>query len=114
MSLQSPLEAAINGSDVCLLRQQTEQHSGPRAAAESLSDAETGEHGNCSTLRGMSGQIKKDEDVFMAWITFGLAGESPAGTLLWEQKLKRTYKKDWGVKKVIARSFKQVKPRKLL
>ncbi len=53
-------------------------------------------------------RFKKDEDVFMAWITFGPAGESPAGRLLWEQKLKRTYKKDGGVKKVIARSFRQV------
>ena len=53
-------------------------------------------------------RFKKDEDVFMAWITFGPAGESPAGKLLWEQKLKRTYKKDSGVKKVIGRSFKQV------
>lgn len=53
-------------------------------------------------------RFKKDEDVFMAWITFGPAGESPAGKMLWEQKLKRTYKKDDGVKKVIARSFKQV------
>jgi hypothetical protein len=52
--------------------------------------------------------FKKDEDVFMAWITFGPAGESPAGKLLWEQKLKRTYEKDGGIKKVIARSFKQV------
>lgn len=52
--------------------------------------------------------FKKDEDVFMAWITFGPAGESTAGKLLWEQKLKRTYKKDSGVKKVITRSFSQV------
>lgn len=53
-------------------------------------------------------RFKKDEDVFMAWITFGPAGESPAGKSLWEQKLKRTYKKDPGVKNIIARSFKQV------
>lgn len=52
--------------------------------------------------------FKKDEDVFMAWITFGPAGKSTAGKLLWEQKLKRTYKKDSGEKKVIARSFSQV------
>jgi hypothetical protein len=44
----------------------------------------------------------------MAWITFGPAGESPGGKLLWEQKLKRTYIKDSGVKKVIAKSFKPV------
>lgn len=53
-------------------------------------------------------KFKKDEDVFMAWITFGPAGESPAGKLFWEQKLKRTYQKDGGVKKVTARSFKKV------
>ena len=53
-------------------------------------------------------RFKKDEDVFMAWITFGPAGESTAGKLLWEQKLKRTYNKDSGIKKVIARSFSQV------
>lgn len=53
-------------------------------------------------------RFKKDEDVFMAWITFGPAGESSAGKLLWEQKLKRTYKKDSGIKKVMRRSFSQV------
>lgn len=53
-------------------------------------------------------RFKKDEDVFMAWITFGPAGESPAGIQLWEQKLKRTYNKDSGVKKIIRKSFKQV------
>src|SRR3990167_558673 len=53
-------------------------------------------------------KFKKDEDVFRAWITFGPAGETPAGKLLWEQKLKRTYQKDRGVKNIIARSIKQV------
>ena len=54
-------------------------------------------------------RFKKDEDVFMAWITFGPAGVSPTGKLLWEQKLKRTYKKDLGLKNVIARSFKNAR-----
>jgi hypothetical protein len=53
-------------------------------------------------------EFKKDEDAFMAWVTFGPAGESPAGKLLWEQKLHRTYQKDAGLKKAIARSFKNI------
>jgi hypothetical protein len=53
-------------------------------------------------------KYKKDEDVFMAWITFGPAGVTAAGKLLWNQKLKRTYKKDRGVRNIIAKSFKQV------
>jgi hypothetical protein len=53
-------------------------------------------------------EFKKDEDIFMAWVTFGSAGESPAGKLLWEQKLHRTYQKDVGLKKAIARSFKKI------
>jgi hypothetical protein len=53
-------------------------------------------------------EFKKDEDVFMAWVTFGPAGESPAGKMLWEQKLNRTYQKDAGLKNVISRSFKEV------
>jgi hypothetical protein len=44
----------------------------------------------------------------MAWITFGPAGATKAGKLLWDQKLKRTYEKDRGVKKIIAKSFKQI------
>jgi hypothetical protein len=53
-------------------------------------------------------EFKKDEDAFMAWVTFGPAGESSAGKLLWEQKLNRTYQKDAGLKKVMARSFKKI------
>jgi hypothetical protein len=53
-------------------------------------------------------KYKKDEDVFVAWINFGPAGVTKQGKALWDQKLKRTYKKDLGVKKVIANSFKQI------
>lgn len=58
--------------------------------------------------RDCQAKFKKDEDVFMAWITLGPAGESTAGRMLWEQKLKRTYEKDSGVKKVMRRSCKPV------
>jgi hypothetical protein len=53
-------------------------------------------------------KYKKDEDVFAAWINFGPAGASKVGKALWNQKLRRTYKKDYGVRKVIADSFRQI------
>lgn len=53
-------------------------------------------------------RFKKDEDVFMAWITIGPAIESRAGKPLWEQKLKRTFEKDRGVNEIIRRSCKPV------
>jgi hypothetical protein len=53
-------------------------------------------------------RFKKDEDVFMAWITIGPAIESRASKPLWEQKLKRTFEKDRGVNEVIRRLCKPV------
>lgn len=53
-------------------------------------------------------KYKKDEDVFMAWINFGPSGATKTGRSLWNQKLNRTYKKDFGLRKIIANSFKQV------
>ncbi|TAK07952.1 MAG: hypothetical protein EPO39_05505 [Candidatus Manganitrophaceae bacterium] len=53
-------------------------------------------------------RYKKDEELFRAWILFGSAGVTKHGKLLWDQKLHRGYKKNLGLKKVIARSLRQV------
>lgn len=51
-------------------------------------------------------KFKQDEDIFVAWINFGPGGATKKGQSLWDQKLYRTYKKDYGVRKIIANSFK--------
>lgn len=51
-------------------------------------------------------KFKKDEDIFVAWINLGPGGATKEGQSLWNQKLYRTYKKDYGVRKIIANSFK--------
>lgn len=51
---------------------------------------------------------QKDEDYFRSWILFGKAGITNQGKIIWDQKLNRTYEKDIGLKKAIARSFKEV------
>jgi hypothetical protein len=53
-------------------------------------------------------RFKKDEDVFMAWITIGPAVQSRASKPLWYKKVKRTFEKDRGVNEVIRRSCKLV------
>jgi hypothetical protein len=53
-------------------------------------------------------KFKKDEDLFAAWIHFGPAGVSNEGKRLWDQKFHRTYKKDYGLRRIIKESFKVV------
>lgn len=53
-------------------------------------------------------KFKKDEDLFSAWIHFGPAGVSKEGKRLWDQKFHRTYKKDYGVRRIIRKSFRVV------
>lgn len=53
-------------------------------------------------------KYKKDEDLFMASITFGPAGATKEGKALWDQKLNRTYEKDLGLRRIIAKSLKQI------
>jgi len=52
--------------------------------------------------------FKKDEDLFMAWILFGDSGVKKEGKRIWEQRLKRTYEKDIGLRKQITKSFKYI------
>ena len=51
-------------------------------------------------------RFKKDEDLFMGWVLFSEAGTKKEGKKIWEQKLNRTFEKDYGLKKQIAKSFK--------
>lgn len=50
----------------------------------------------------------KDEENFRAVLMFSDAGESEAGKALWDQKLHRSFKKNIGLRKTIARSLSQV------
>jgi hypothetical protein len=51
---------------------------------------------------------KKDEDYFLATVTFTEAGISTEGKKLWEQKLQRMYAKDQGIRRLMAKSFAPV------
>ena len=53
---------------------------------------------------------KKDEDYVRGLLCFGPAGVSTAGRSLWQQKLHRTYEKDRGLRRVLSRSMKQIRP----
>lgn len=53
-------------------------------------------------------EYKKDEDYVRALLCFGPAGVSQIGKRLWKQKLHRMYKKDKGIREIIAKSLKKV------
>ena len=53
-------------------------------------------------------KYKLDEDLFRSWIHFGPAGVTDPGKSLWCQKLRQGYKKDLGLKKIIAKSLRRV------
>lgn len=50
----------------------------------------------------------RDEEYFLASIMFTQAGSSPAGRALWQQKLRRTYAKNLGLRYRIASSLQRV------
>lgn len=60
---------------------------------------------SCRTCNQGAGS---DEEYFLASIMFTQAGSSPAGRLLWQQKLRRMYAKNLGLRYRIAASLQQV------
>jgi len=50
----------------------------------------------------------KDEDLFLATFMFTEAGVTDTGKKLWDQKLHRMYKKNIGLRKLIASSLKKI------
>lgn len=53
-------------------------------------------------------ETQKDEEYFMAVLHFGPAGVTRVGKKLWEQKLRRTYRKNQGLRAAVVNSFRRV------